>query len=167
VNTLLHNKSTPLLLAGVDSEVAIYRRVTTYPRLLPAFVNGSPDGVPDPELHKRAVEIVMQFRGRALEKALDDFNTHRDGRRLSFDPRGIIKAAFEGRVEDLLFLESDEIRGSWNEQTHEIDKSNSQEDLLNAAALQTILHRGRAFALTANDMPESRNVAAVLRFQVV
>lgn len=57
--------------------------------------------------------------------------------------------------------------GIWNEETHEVeapDRNNRVEELLNAAALQTVLHRGRAFALKPHEMPQKAEAVAILRF---
>ena len=43
----LHNDPAPLVLAGVEYELAIYRRVNSYPRTLEQPVHGSPDGMTD------------------------------------------------------------------------------------------------------------------------
>lgn len=39
-----------------------------------------------------------------------------------------------------------------------------REDLLNTAALQTLLHGGQVFGLQRQDMPEKAEAAALLRF---
>jgi hypothetical protein len=43
-------------------------------------------------------------------------------------------------------------------------ESGRREELLNAAALQTIRHGGRAFVLDERDMPVKAAAAAVFRF---
>ena len=56
-----------------------------------------------------------------------------------------------GRVQDLLLRqETEQRRGS--------------EDLLNRAAIATLLQKGQVFELRASEMPEPVDVAAVLRF---
>lgn len=60
VNALLPGGAEPLLLAGVERDVAVYRHVSVYPRLFRKAVHGSPDRFSDAELHRRAVEVVMQ-----------------------------------------------------------------------------------------------------------
>jgi hypothetical protein len=155
---------TRLPLAGVDYELAIYRRVSTYPRLLDKAVDGSPDGLTNAELHKRAMEVVMQSRSEPLEGALTDFEKRSDRGRVSFDAREVIKAAWEGRVADLFFSDNAEIQGAWNQGAFEVETGGPREDLLNLAALQTVLHGGQAFTLESKDMPVPRELAAVLRF---
>jgi hypothetical protein len=164
VNTLLRGDQARLLLAGVEFELATYRRVTTYPRLFERDVHGSPDGLTGSELLHRAMEVVLQTRSEPLEKALDDFERRGDRGRVALDAREIVKAAWEGRIEDLFLTEDAEFRGAWDAARYDVDTKTPVEDLLNAAALQTALHGGRAFAVEAHEMPAGHDIAAVLRF---
>ena len=108
---------------------------------------------------------MTQVFSEPLQKAPADFGNN--GCRVSFSAPDILKAAYEGRVADLFLSESAEQKGIWDEQQQEIltpAHEEDAEDLLNAAALQTLLHGGRAFALKAPDIPEKAATAAVLRF---
>ena len=131
----------------MEYEVAIYRRVSAHPRLFEKAVLGSPDGLPDRELHNRAMDVVMQSPSELLEKALTDFEKHRDTGRVSSEAQEVIKAACEGRVADLFFAEGALIT--------------QEADILNTTALQTVKHGGRAFALESKEMPVPRELAAV------
>ena len=164
VNKLLPERTERLLLAGVEEEVALYRRVSVYPRIFKNAVEGSPDGVSDAELHRRAMDAVMGEPSEALEKSLSHFEKHRDDVRVVSDVRAVIKAAWEGRVSDLFVSERAEFRGAWNPETLEADPTDPREDLLNAAALQTLLQGGEAFSLEEKEMPDGRDAIAVLRF---
>ena len=164
VNALLRNDTAPLLLAGTEDEIAIYRRVSTHPRLLDEYVHGSPDGLSERELHRRAMDIAMRLCSLPLQSAIAEFEKQRDKGRVSLDAESVIKSAWEGGVADLFLSRSAEFVGRWNEQTYQVESGSPGEDLLNAAALQTVLHGGQAFGLEAEDMPEKHEVAAVLRF---
>jgi hypothetical protein len=67
-------------------------------------------------------------------------------------------------VLDFLIAEGAENWGAWNAETYEVSTGGKQEELLNAAALQTLRHGGRAFVVKAPDMPVRAEVAAFLRF---
>ncbi len=164
VNLLLRNDRAPLVLVGVDSELAAYRRVNTYPRLLEKEVHASADGLSDRELHTRAMEAILEVRSEMLESALSDFQKYRGAGRVTFDGGEAVKAAWEGRVADFFFSQAAEARGTWNEARSESEAGSHSEDLLNAAALQTVLHGGRAFMLEGSDHVMPGDIAAVLRF---
>jgi hypothetical protein len=167
VRTLLRDDPSPLVLAGVEYELALYRRINSHPHLFEKTVRGAPDGGSEQELHAHAREVVMQSFSEPLKRALADLVKRGDVGRATLDMREAIKAAHEGRVSDLLLAEDAEFRGRWDQKTHKVHAASEggrSEDLLNAAALQTVLHGGQAFALSREDMPEHAPAAAVLRY---
>jgi hypothetical protein len=159
----LRRDTAPLLLAGVDYELAIYRRVNSYKPTLRETVNGSPDGVPERTLHERAMDVVKSTFSEPLRQTLGNIHEFHGTARSSTDPRTVIQGAFEGRVSDLAIAANAEFWGAWNAETHEVEED-GRDELLNAAALQTIQHRGRAFVLDPEDMPVKAPAAAVFRF---
>jgi hypothetical protein len=164
VTAHLHKDPAPLLLAGVEYELAIYRRLNSYPRTLEQSVQGSPDGMTDQALHERAMQVVLQSPSEPLRHALEEIRTHAGTNRVAADARTAIQAARLGRVMDFLISESAESWGVWNEETPGVTSGIKREELLNAAALQTLRHGGRAFVVKASDMPLPAEVAAFLRF---
>ncbi|HTX36826.1 MAG TPA: hypothetical protein VME43_17475 [Bryobacteraceae bacterium] len=164
VTARLRGETRPLVLAGVDRELAIYRRVNSYRPTLEKAVPGSPDGLPDRALHERAMEVVMGIFTEPLRKALSDIGESAGTPRCSIDPRSIVQAAFQGRVRGLLIAANAEYRGAWNEETQDVDTGNPTEELLNAAALQTVRQGGRAFVVNEADMPVNAPAAALFHF---
>jgi hypothetical protein len=167
VQSILHNETAPLVLTGVEKAIALYRTVNTYPHLWEKAVHGSPDGFTHRELYQRALDIMTQSFCEPLQKALADFERRRNLGRAFLRADDIVKAAFEGRVSDLLLSDDAEYRGVWNKETFEIQtnpQDGIREDLLNTAALQTLLHGGRVFALRRQDMPENAETVSLLRF---
>jgi hypothetical protein len=164
VTAHLRSETGPLVLAGVEYEVAIYRRVNSYRPTLEKALNGSPDGLLEPALHERAMEIIMSVFPEPLQKTMAEIREYAGTSRGSTDPPTVIQAAFQGRVLDLLVSNSAEFRGAWNEETQSVDTGNPKEELLNAAALETVRHGGRAFVLNESDMPLKAAAAAFFRY---
>jgi Bacterial archaeo-eukaryotic release factor family 3 len=164
IKSVLGGGAGPLVLAGVEEDVAIYRRVSAYPRLLEKAVLGATDSMVDHVLHQRAREVAAQHASEALGKSLTRFERYRDSPRVSSDARRIIPAAIEGRVSDLLFSSDAELRGRCLENPRRVQMSDNGEDLLNTAALQTIHHGGCAFALHQGEMPAPAEVLGVFRY---
>ena len=156
---ILLDKTIPLILAGVELEIAIYRRLNTHPHLMEHAVLGSPEGIPPSELRERAVAIVTQVQSPALRQALDEFERYGGTSRVSVTIEEILKAAWEGRVSHLIVQEDAERRGTVDDGTHR-----DEEDLLNRAALETALRGGHVFALPVAEMPAQADAVAVLRF---
>jgi hypothetical protein len=167
VHAVVNNKDIPLVLAAVEQEVAIYRRVNTYPRLMQQAIHGSPDGLTARELHRRAVEILGQTFSAPLIKARTELEDYRGTHLASFNLLEILRRAYEGRVSRLMLRQDAEQRGVWDEETQQLQTGvgfGREEDLLNLAALATLSHRGEAFGLEASGMPDGVDATAVLRF---
>jgi hypothetical protein len=151
VTKLLRRDGEPLLLAGVEYDVAIYRQLNSYPHLLAQAVHGSPERLTPPNLHDRAWEIVSQCPSEPLQKAMADYRQHSGAALVLGDAGAIGKAAAEGRVAGLFLSEDAGAAGQ-------------ADDPWNMAALETVLHGGWAFELNAADMPSKDSAAALLRF---
>jgi hypothetical protein len=159
---VLRGETAPLMVAAVEPDVALYRRVSAHPKLMERAVHGSPNGLSPRELHKRALEIVRQVPSGALSKVLKSFAEHGGNQRVSLSLMDILKASFEGRLACLLIREDAEFRGKWDGVGEQI--FGGDEDLLNLAALQTLSHRGQVFALPQSEIPQHGDAAAALRF---
>jgi hypothetical protein len=157
LHNILADETAPLVLAGVEYETALYRTVNTNSRLIEYAVQGSPDGLSAVELHDRALEIVKRTFAVPLRKVINQFEKYRGSNRVSFNLTEILTNAHAGRISGLLLREDAERRGIWNDAT-------SEEDLLNLAAVQTLSHRGQAFALKGCALLDGKDAAAILRF---
>ena len=161
VGAFLRGSTMPLVLAGTESEIAMYRRINTYPRLVEESIHGA--GLSGQELHERGWDACARTRSEGLSKALADFERHGDQKRLLSNPRKIVEAAFAGRVDDLFFTADAELQGVCG-QDGKVRLSQRGEDLVNAAALETVRQGGRAFQLGMEDMPVPEKMVAALRF---
>jgi hypothetical protein len=151
ITKLLRRDAEPLILAGVEYDVAIYRQLNTYPHLLEQAIHGSPEGRTAQNLHERAWEIVSRCPSGPLQKALENYRKQSGAALVLGDTGAIGKAAAEGRVAGL-FLSEDAGAGG------------QPGDPLNVAALETVLHGGWAFQVNAADMPAKDCATALLRF---
>jgi hypothetical protein len=168
VNALMRGSGEPLVAAGVEHEIALYRRVNTYPELLEAGVQGAPDGMGSGELHRRALELLNareQEPGRAVPADFD--------RRVSFGLASthiqeIVPAAFAGRVLQFFFQANAKYAGVYDAARQMVkrpeDTFETPVDLIELAAYQTILQGGEARILAAKAMPEGAAVCALFRY---
>jgi hypothetical protein len=163
VSSLLKDELPPLVIAGVDYETAAFRRVSAYPRLVEETVHGAPDSLKGGELHKRALEAMGSYAALPLKTALSRYSQMEGGERASSTVKEIVKAAFEGRVLDLILAEGAEYLGSFHEAKQTV-KAHGEEDLLNVAALQTILHAGNVFVVPSSQVPHGARTVAVFRY---
>lgn len=166
LHKLLRGETAPLLPAGVEYEVALYRTVNTYPGLMEQALHASSDGLSSAELHQRALNVMRRAFSAPLAKVMGEFEEFRDRKRVSFDVKEILTAADEGRISAFLFREDAEYLGICNpgEDADAGNHPRREEDLLNLAALQTLSQKGLAFSLKGEEMPARQDAAATLRF---
>lgn len=164
VRELLGASEMPLVLAGVNEETILYRMINRYPNLLAASVQGSQYESLEKDMLRHAYSIVRSACAERALRAFEDSKERTAPARFSINLNDILRSAVDGRVEILYIDEFAErfgvfegtrrsARGYWGEQ-----------DLVNIAAVETMLHGGQAFVLPSGRMPEGIAVAAILRF---
>jgi hypothetical protein len=166
---ILHKERLPLILAGVDYELPIYRKVNTYPHLAARQLEANCDYFSDYQLHHEYVwPIVEELLAEERRAATDRLYNSAPLARRRTDIENILPAASAGRVGTLWIEEASDCRGTFEPERGEVTLSPSGasegEDLLDRAAFDTLLHDGTVFALPRNEMPDGETVAAVLRY---
>ncbi|HUG90096.1 MAG TPA: hypothetical protein VML55_04630, partial [Planctomycetaceae bacterium] len=83
------------------------------------------------------------------------------------EPHDVVAAAVQGRVDTLLVEKNGHLWGRVGE-AFRVDllprAEPGSEDLLDLAALHTLLHRGSVYVLDKSRMPEGRPMAAIVRY---
>ena len=164
VAELLHGGNPPLILAGVDEDTAAYRAIHTYPNLLSETIHGSArDASSQQDLFEEVYSIVRADHVDRMAASLVERKERLAPARISMNLELILSAAAEGRVEKLYVNEGAQKMGFLPDAIRSA-RGRREEDLLNVAAVETILHGGAAFSLPANKLPDGASVAAVLRY---
>lgn len=164
MHQLLGASGAPLVLAGVDEDTVLYRAINKVPSLLAASISGSSSGPVENGILAHAYWLVRaDSMGRAI-KALHDSKERLAPSRYASGLSTILRAAVEGRVARLYIDEAASMLGVF-EGTKRGERWNwGEEDLLNVAAVETILHSGMAFSIPAGKIPDESAIAAELRF---
>jgi hypothetical protein len=112
---LLGTEQAPMVLAGVEYLLPLYREANKYPHLLEKGILGNPERLKPEELHARAWEMVKPvFAQGRLKKRLRTFSQLAGTERATIDVAQAVPAAHHGRVE-LLFTAVDvEIWGTFD-----------------------------------------------------
>lgn len=167
VHEILRSDPAPLVLVGVEYELALYHEMDRYERTVPGGVQGAPDGLKGGEMHARALEVVRPHFEEPLRKALESLESVAPERR-STNAKEIVMAAWDGRIAHLFLNETGEYSGWFREATHEVKHGKNdgiaEEDLLNAAAVRTLAAGGNVFVLPGSRMPSGAPAAAVFRW---
>lgn len=162
------NKRAPLVLMGVDYLLPIYREANTYKHLLPEGITGSPKTLESEELHAQAWPIVESFFTQDQQQAMDQYQELVGIGQASNDLKEVVSAAYYGRVAQLFVAVGQQQWGSFDPQVDQlqihVEAEPGDEDLLNSAAVQTLLNGGTVYAVEPENVPEKASLAAVFRY---
>lgn len=173
ISDLLCDDDAPLLLAGVDKLIPIYRDANSYNFIIEnKHVSGNVDEDNPALLHEKAMEVMDDFFDQQRRKDLQLFEDNLGQGEGSFDVNDVIPAAINGRAEALFIAKGKRHYGSYDQSTNSIklsgdEQSDSleQEELLERAAVATYLAGGRVYQMDATDMPRPTSaVAAIYRY---
>ncbi len=165
---VLRDEQSPLVLAGVEYLLPIYAEANTYRHLLSHGVEGNPEALSLEDLHERAWAIVQPRFQEAQLEAIAQYEQLASTEQASHDIRTIVPAAHYGRVDTLFVAVGQQQWGAFDPQTDTIDihgeEESGDEDLLDLAAVQTLLHGGEIYALEPTKVPDGVPLAAVFRY---
>ncbi|MDY7094361.1 MAG: hypothetical protein SX243_15430 [Acidobacteriota bacterium] len=168
VRKLLKDTRTPMVLAAVDYLIPIYREASKYPNLIAGGVEGNPDDSSAEELQAKAWKLVEPYFLEEQEQAAQRFSERASTGQGSHNLQEVVLAAVDGRVETL-FVAVDEHRwGHLDVQDRAVrldEAANGEnEDLIDRAALECLLHGGSVYATARQRVPDGASVAALYRF---
>jgi Bacterial archaeo-eukaryotic release factor family 3 len=168
LRAFLRDEHAPLVLAGVEYLLPIYRRANTYSYLLEEGVTGNPDGLRPEELQERAWATVQPHFQRAQEGAVDQYRRLVGTGRTASDISAIVTAAYDGRVDTLFVPIGVQQWGSFDGDSRMVEVHREamagDEDLFDIAAMYTLLRRGTVYAVAPERMPDHTPAAAILRY---
>jgi hypothetical protein len=169
---LLVEKDIPMVLAGVDYLLPIYREANTYAGLLEDGLEGNPEELDGKELHNLAWELVRPIFKDNQKQALEQFK-QLDGQGdelASADLRTVVKAANFGQVDTLIVPLGVQRWGRYDSQQNKVileEKQNPEnEDLLDFAAMHTLFNSGKVYAVNPEKIPGDGELAAILRYAI-
>ena len=156
VNEALRGHTEPLVLAAVDYELPVYVAVNSYPHLAPEAVHGAPNSLKGGEMHARALDALTKWYDQKVDEAIARVEPSR-WLGASSRLKDVVTAAHDGRVLTLLVSDSLESTGIFDEATNSVKARETggpaDEDLINDAAVQTILHAGKVLVTPNKKMP--------------
>ncbi|MBX3014287.1 MAG: hypothetical protein KF832_22380 [Caldilineaceae bacterium] len=160
----------PLLLAGIDSLRGLYRQINQYQGLVDEDVTIDPETLELPALHQRAWEQIGPRFDAKRQEALDAYH-HLAGNQ---DPRAaaalpeIVAAAYFQRVDTLFLAQSGTKWGTFDPATNQVEQHDvpqpGDEELLDFAAVHTVLNGGSVYIGPVETLPAGKQVAAILRY---
>jgi len=168
LHDLFRDEQAPLVVAGVDFLLPIFAEASSYKPLLPEGVAGNPEGLSPEELQRQAWPVVEPYLSRARREAETKYREMGGTDKTSHDLKEIVPAAYQGRVELLFVAVGRQEWGIYDPRQNELQRfpeaRPGAEDLLDAAAIQTLLQGGAVFSVEPAAVPDGPPVAAVFRY---
>jgi hypothetical protein len=167
---LLRDVKAPLVLAGVDYLLPIYKEANTYPYLVDEGIEGNPEELRAEELHQRAWAIVQPRFLEAQKEASAEYKqlAGAGSEQASNDLKKVVRAAYHGRVETLFVAVGLQQWGTFDPETNTVqvheEAEPGDEDLLDFAAVQTLLNGGTVYAVEPDKVPDEALLAAMFRY---
>jgi hypothetical protein len=172
LNDLLPERTIPMVLAGVDYLLPIYREASSYNNLLEDEIRGNVERDNARELHKEAWNIVRPIFEESQKKAYEKFEQLKgQGSELATsDLPATVSAARFGQVETLFVPLGLQKWGRYDAENNKVivdrEPGPGNEDLFDLAATETLLNSGQVFAVPLEAMPGGGEIATILRYTV-
>jgi Bacterial archaeo-eukaryotic release factor family 3 len=165
---LIGGDSAPMVLAGVERNVGLYRQVSSYKSILDGFIEENPELDNPKHLHAAALAIVEPYFRETERIARQQFEKLGGTPRVSTDPAEIVTAAENGRIDSLFLIPGLQLWGRFDPTQNATELHNQRQDgdseLASLAAEQTFLNGGAVFFCDKNQTPRKTPIAALLRY---
>jgi hypothetical protein len=168
LRSIIGKEQSPLVVACVDYLLPIYKETNTYPYLLDKGIGGNPEGLSAQELHAAAWDIVQPHFQKAQDDATARYYELAGTGRTAKSLEKVVEAAYGGRIDVLFTALGIQRWGTFDPDTSTVHLHSEQqpddEDLLDFAAIRTFLNGGTVYAIDSENVPDDRNLAAILRY---
>jgi hypothetical protein len=168
VTSILRKRNDPLILAGINEAVSIYRNVNHYSRLMEQAVTGNPDPKSNDEIKDQGWEVIKSYFLKDMYNDIERFGDLSGSEKQSDNLSKIVEAAYYGKIESL-FVPIGEHSWGWFDVErdtvhHSAEPKNGEHDLINMAAIKTLTQSGNVYALDKENMPKGSSIAAIFRY---
>ncbi|HRW05504.1 MAG TPA: hypothetical protein P5121_10435 [Caldilineaceae bacterium] len=166
----IDDNGAPLVLAGVEMMCGLYKEISQYPSIVPETIGGNVEQREDADLHAEAWALVEKQFSTSQQEAADAYLhlAGTDDPRAGTDLKEIVAGAYFQRI-DTLFVQKDlQQWGTFDKQANTVHIHQNQQagdtDLLDFAAVHTMLNGGTVYAVTPQEVPDGQSVAAIYRY---
>jgi len=170
IDRILADQSAPLVLAGVDYVLALYRQASHYGNIVKGTISGNQEETSDRELHRLAWHIVEPIVMHERQQAIARYRALvGQGSSLATSSLpDVVRSAYDGRVQTLFAALNVHEWGAFDENSREIivteEEAPGAVDLLDLAAALTLRRQGDIYALEPDLVPSNSHLAAILRY---
>jgi hypothetical protein len=166
VRRVVRDEKATVLLAAADPTAPAYYHVSEMKAVRETFIHGNPEHVTSEQLHKQACEILQDDWHKELIELQEQYGNALARQLASNDVREIVPAASMGRV-GILFVSTENShwgRVGENNEVIEGDDEGHLEDLIDRAAVETLLTNGQLVVVPPDQVPGNGELAAIYRY---
>jgi hypothetical protein len=168
LHEFLRDDRAPLLLAGVDFLLPIYRGASNHPHIVEKGITGNAEELSPQDLHGRALTLLQPLFLKGFQDTVTQYERLAGSNMASNDLEAIIPAAGQGRVQSLIVAIGIQRWGDPNLNSREPQMHQEAEpgdvDLLDFVAVQTLLNGGDVYAVEPEKVPAGSLLAAIFRY---
>ncbi|HVT30561.1 MAG TPA: hypothetical protein VHE81_21305, partial [Lacipirellulaceae bacterium] len=167
IRPVLQQMPWPLVLAGVEYEVAMFRQASDYAHLAEEALYGNFDYTSDQQLHEQAMPIVQRLYEADRQTAFKTYHARLHNQLASDRIEEIVPAAHEGKVDTLFVDCKAEIFGRFDPQSKRVDISSNRDpalDIVDSTITQIIRHSGILYAVQRGELPSAAPMCAIFRY---
>ncbi len=165
---IFNKENAPLVLAGVEYVLPIYRSACDYHNVWPEALTGNRDQQETNSLYNDAKELMKPYFEQRVNKALETFMNNSSTGLTSSIAADVIPASYYSQVATLFVTKGEHIWGTFDEMANELKFHDTPdeggEDLIDNAVEKTLANGGEVFLLKKEKMPADCQIAALMRF---
>ncbi|HVG41465.1 MAG TPA: hypothetical protein VM888_07615 [Chitinophagaceae bacterium] len=165
---LLHNENAPLVLACVEYEFPIYKKVCNYKNVWPQALASNREHQEMGALYNDAKEMMKPYFEEIMNKVLESYGNKSATHLTSSMFSDVIPGTYYGRVLHLLVQKGVHLWGTFVELANELKlhgtQDNGSEDLIDHAVMKAIATGAKVYLLDKEQMPADSTVAAIMRY---
>lgn len=168
IMAVLRDERVPLVLAGMEHQLPLFRAATRYPNVLEDAAEGNTEPLDDGSLLERMWGIVEPLATSRADAERARYDVREAREESVYGLEAVLPAAVHARVDSLFLAEDAFVWGSVEEDTgrplvHD-ERRAGDEELLDRALVETLAKGGSAYGLPRTRMPHEADVAAILRY---
>lgn len=165
------NRNTPLILAGVESDVAEFRMLSEHPTILEGTIAGNHNHEKPEALFGEAMviirnELIEPAHQRVVDSYVELHGANPD--KTSVGEKAVEKAAVDGRVDQLIAAMSrqttDTVQTGYDSVLRITFPEGQHGKKLNSLASMVYKMSGKIYSLKPEQMPEGTSLVAMLRY---
>lgn len=160
----------PLVLAGVEYIISMFKNISDYPLLVEELVTGNPDEMNMKEIHSEAWNVISPHFEKDKDQALSNFLSAYGSQKdlATTELSEAVRGSYYGKVDTLFLPFNKQFWGSFDPMKNQVKLEKQpgieEVDLLDFAAAQTIKNQGTVYFLPQEEMPDKADVAAHFRY---